>query len=79
MAKYYEYLGLEYKEKTEYTMGGRPITYLVRTTREPLPPDVKCKFCGSLDIRNKTPAEVARVKLPVRNWTELVRKVGKIQ
>lgn len=50
MAKYYEYLGLEYKEKVEYTIGGIPITYLVRTTREPLPPDVKCKFCGSRQL-----------------------------
>lgn len=27
---------------------------------------------------NKTPAEVAGIKAPVRNWTELVRKVGGI-
>jgi len=34
-------------------------------------------FRPHMTLNNKTPAEVAGIKAPVRNWTELVRKVGK--
>jgi transposase-like protein/DNA-directed RNA polymerase subunit RPC12/RpoP len=33
-------------------------------------------FRGHLSLGNRTPAEVAGIKVPVKNWTELVRKVG---
>lgn len=33
-------------------------------------------FRPHMTLHNKTPAEVAKVKAPVRNWTELVRKAG---
>jgi putative transposase len=36
-------------------------------------------FRPHMALANKTPAEVAGIKLPVHNWTELVRKVGRIQ
>ena len=35
-------------------------------------------FRPHLSLANKTPAEVAQIKLPCKNWTELVRKVGGI-
>ena len=41
---------VEYYERTEYTRGGMPITYLIPTNREPLPEKAKCKFCGSRDV-----------------------------
>ena len=41
---------MEYYEKEEYTLSGMPITYLIPITREPLPENAKCKFCGSRDI-----------------------------
>lgn len=33
-------------------------------------------FRPHMSLKNRTPAEVAKVVPPVRNWTELVRKVG---
>lgn len=36
-------------------------------------------FRPHMSLANKTPAEVAGINLAVKNWTELVRKVGKIQ
>ncbi|MDD4905919.1 MAG: IS6 family transposase [Methylobacter tundripaludum] len=36
-------------------------------------------FRPHMALKNKTPAEVAGIKLPVHNWTELVRKVGKVK
>lgn len=45
---YPEYI--EYEMRTEYTLSGVPITYLVPTKREPLPGGAKCKFCGSRDL-----------------------------
>lgn len=33
-------------------------------------------FRPHMTLKNKTPAEVAGIKAPVKNWTELVRKVG---
>jgi len=29
-----------------------------------------------MTLKNKTPAEVAKIKAPVKNWIELVRKTG---
>jgi putative transposase len=36
-------------------------------------------FRPHMSLGNSTPAEVAGIKLPVHNWTELVRKVGMIK
>jgi transposase-like protein len=36
-------------------------------------------FRPHMSLANKTPAEIAKAKAPVKNWTELVRKVGMIQ
>ncbi|MFH0847364.1 MAG: integrase core domain-containing protein, partial [Chloroflexota bacterium] len=36
-------------------------------------------FRPHMSLANRTPADVAGIKLPVRNWTDLVRKVGRIQ
>jgi len=35
-------------------------------------------FRPHMSLDNKTPAEVAKIKSPVKNWTELVRRVGAI-
>ncbi len=36
-------------------------------------------FRPHMTLRNKTPAEVAGIKAPVKNWTELVRKTGMLE
>jgi len=36
-------------------------------------------FRPHMSLNNKTPAEVAGIKVPYKNWTELVRKVGMVQ
>ncbi len=36
-------------------------------------------FRPHMSLNGKTPAEVAGIKLTIKNWTDLVRKVGKIQ
>ncbi|MBM2824759.1 MAG: Integrase catalytic protein [Dehalococcoidales bacterium] len=36
-------------------------------------------FRPHMSLNGRTPAEVAGIKLPIKNWTDLVRKVGKIQ
>jgi transposase-like protein len=35
-------------------------------------------FRGHLSLGNRTPAEIAQIKAPCKNWIELVRKVGGI-
>ncbi len=36
-------------------------------------------FRPHMSLKNKTPVEAAGTRAPVRNWTELVRKVGMVQ
>jgi transposase-like protein len=36
-------------------------------------------FRPHMSLNGKTPAEVAKIISPVKNWTELVRKVGMIK
>ena len=41
---------IEYYEKVEWTLSGKPKVWLIPTKREPLPADARCKFCGSRDL-----------------------------
>lgn len=41
---------IEYRLKEEYTLGGDLKVYLIPTKREPIPDDVRCKFCDSRNL-----------------------------